>query len=548
MPNRNQFFFGLFIASCGFVIFNYFGISITGYRSTGTLFTWWAGNWFDPNSDTSHGPIILLLAVWLLFRNVKSSTIQHPIPEYRIGLSVIALALLLNLVGYYAQHPRISVLGFLIFLVGSAFLLGGRRWGKAIIFPCLFLLFSVRWTVITDEFGFPMRLGVIKLSYSLSQSIGIDVIRNGTQLFSPDGSYQYDVAPACSGIRSLIALSSLSLILGYVSFRSWWRRSLLFLLAFPFAFIGNVIRIFSIILVAEWLGQKAGSIVHEWFGFLIFLIVLGFAMLTARLLQRFIPEQDLVEPKTQNGSSVDPAIARPGLKLTISMGGAILALSSMAAWLTHRVDQITPVSQCGVVLAENQIDPKPLPSLLSFDWAGQNVEVSKEERELLPDDTGFARRNYVNLLNPGKRVFVSIVLSGADRSSIHRPEVCLVAQGWTVNGKFQHDFDIPAIDGGRLPVTILRIERYDRNAKQVGGKASGLYAYWFVGGEVVVPSHTERFVRTALDRFLKLKTHRWAYVVAQTLTPDGEESGLARIEEVIRQVLPEFQKVGFDKT
>jgi hypothetical protein len=48
---------------------------------------------------------------------------------------------------------------------------------------------------------------------------GIDVLRSGTQLFAPDGSYQYDVAAACSGVRSLMALTALSLLVGYLNFR-----------------------------------------------------------------------------------------------------------------------------------------------------------------------------------------------------------------------------------------------------------------------------------------------------------------------------------------
>ena len=72
-----------------------------------------------------------------------------------------------------------------------------------------------------------LRLQVIKFSTVVAKALGFEVIRNGTQLFAPDGSYGYDVAPACSGIRSLTALTALTLLLGYLSFRALWRRVLM---------------------------------------------------------------------------------------------------------------------------------------------------------------------------------------------------------------------------------------------------------------------------------------------------------------------------------
>ncbi len=65
-------------------------------------------------------------------------------------------------------------------------------------------------------------------------------------------------------------------------------------------------------------------------------------------------------------------------------------------------------------------------------WTGQEAPVSTEELAGLAPDTQFARQWYTDLA--GDRIYVSIVLSGADMAnSIHRPERCLVAQGWTVD-------------------------------------------------------------------------------------------------------------------
>lgn len=544
--NREIFSLGVIVIACGIILFHFFGNAVRGYIDTSSLFHWWVSAWFDFGGETEHGPIILAIAIWLLIRNLRTSVGTDGAPRLNLGLSLIIAGLLLHVAGYFVQQTRISVFGFLFFANGSAYLLGGNHWGRAITFPCLLMLFSIHWATLTDEFGFLLRLAVIKTSYYIAQGCAIDVMRNGTQLFSPDGSYQYDVAPACSGIRSLIALSSLSLILGYLSFRSWWRRLLLLLLSIPFAFVGNVMRIFTIILAGEWLGQEAGSIVHEWFGFLIFLIVLGLAMLTVQILERFFPET-LQTQRLEAEKSTKSAGAKLGQKLwhSLSTISIIVFLTCAVAWLTRRADRLVVNRQCGILLAENSVDPRRLPNLLAFDWVGQDVAVSRVEREVLPDDTGFSRKNYVNLLDPRKRVFLSIVLSGMDRSSIHRPEVCLVAQGWTIKSKYVHQFEVAEGADSKLAATVLRIER---NAElDTGGRRilPGIYAYWFVSGDSVVPTNIGRLLRDFVDRLLRLKNHRWAYVVAQTLTLDGEEQGLKRLEDVIRFSGPHFQKVGF---
>src|SRR5213592_2159864 len=64
------------------------------------------------------------------------------------------------------------------------------------------------------------------------------------------------------------------------------------------------------------------------------------------------------------------------------------------------------------------------------DWHGVEQEASKGERDILGPDTQFARKVYKKGTD---EIFVSIVVSGPDmNTSIHRPERCLPAQGWTV--------------------------------------------------------------------------------------------------------------------
>ena len=87
----------------------------------------------------------------------------------------------------------------------------------------------------------------------------IDVVRVGTALKDPSGLYQYDVAPACSGIRSLFATLAVAIIYAFLSFRTPWRCLVLIGSAVPLAVLGNVVRMLTIVIAAEIWGPRAAA-------------------------------------------------------------------------------------------------------------------------------------------------------------------------------------------------------------------------------------------------------------------------------------------------
>lgn len=453
--------------------------------------------------------------------------------------------LAIHLLGYAMQQTRISILGFLLFFWGLMALAGGRSWGRAAAFPVAFMLFAIPINVFGD-LGFYLRKWVIEVAYHLARAGGIEVIRNGTQLMSPDGAYSYDVAAACSGMRSLTALAALSLLVGYLNFRSWWMRLAVGLLCFPYAYIGNVVRIFSIIVAGEWQGQEAGATVHDWFGFLIFLIVLGLVQLTVSVVQKFsasrVADGDRRREAGDRRQETEvvrgvPDAPRPAVGLVT---GAVVVAAGLVALATVKLDTIQVSPKTGVKLAADGVNPVALPNFVGADWAGQDAEITAVERETLPPDTGFSRKNYIWLRDRRQWVFLSIVLSGRDRTSIHRPELCLVGQGWTIVGQARHEFRAPG--AGRLPVTLLRLEREMKAQDGNVVKVPALFAYWFVGADKVVTTHAGRMLHSSYDRLRHLQAHRWAYVVVQTHALDGEPAALARMQEVLDGTLEKFQE------
>jgi exosortase len=110
---------------------------------------------------------------------------------------------------------------------------------------------------------FPLRLLVCWLVELAAHVLGISIIRNGTQLIDPSGTFQYEVAAACGGMRSLIAIFLLATVYAFGTFHSPRKRIFLMALALPFAVLGNLVRLLAIIIAASFGGQDWGNYVHE---------------------------------------------------------------------------------------------------------------------------------------------------------------------------------------------------------------------------------------------------------------------------------------------
>ena len=93
--------------------------------------------------------------------------------------------------------------------------------------------------------------------------LGINVIQDGTRIFDAHGAYQYEVAAACSGMRSLTAIFALTTIYAFTNFKSPWRTLLVMASAFPLALAANVLRLTSIIVASEVFDPAAGRFIHE---------------------------------------------------------------------------------------------------------------------------------------------------------------------------------------------------------------------------------------------------------------------------------------------
>jgi exosortase len=254
-------FFGLLGA--WLLLFHFLGNSTLGYVETSSLFGW-LHYAYESSVDDQHGYLIPLVVLGLMWWKREALLAVEKRPWWP-ALLLLLLALLLHAAGYVVQQTRVSVAAFFLGVYALMGLVWGPRWLQASFFPFFLFAFCIPIATLSEPITFPLRLFATKITDFVSRGVlGIHVICDGTRIFDPNGSYKYEVAAACSGIRSLTATFALSVIYAFVALSGIWKRLLLVAAAFPLAVLANVLRLSMIIVAAEAFGgQSAGNYVHE---------------------------------------------------------------------------------------------------------------------------------------------------------------------------------------------------------------------------------------------------------------------------------------------
>ena len=230
----------------------------------------------------------------------------------------------------------------------------------------------------------------------------------------------------------------------------------------------------------------------------------------------------------------------------IARASILLALCVMTLMLC----QFSPVMKGG-----NEVGVMTELPMVAGSFVGETEQPGDREREMLPADTIIVKRQYHT---PGRSVesrdlaHASLVIAGHDTRSIHRPEVCLDGQGWTITSSTVRE--VKMISGATLRVRDLAIEREVLLPDRSKLPLRAHYVYWYVGTDISTPSNLERQLLSLRDSVLRNVNHRWAYpsvmaYVTDNLTP--KQSGERRRDDaetvkmiisLIRSLAPRFQK------
>jgi exosortase len=244
-----------------------------GVYQGGALSLWqWAASGWNEENDQQHCYFILPLIAFLLWHH-RGELASAPKQASGRGLWFVIAGVVCFVLAVRCLQPRLAILSLPLIVYGAAEYLGGRAFARVFIFPCLLMLFMI-----------PIG-GVIQGTVSLCGLLGIAVQIVGTTIIV-DGN-PFEVAGGCSGIRSLMAMIMLAALYVHFTQRETWKQFVIFGGSIVFALVGNVARLFTVVLVAKWYDPKiAGGLYHDYSGFVFFpiavLAMVGFSNLLNR--------------------------------------------------------------------------------------------------------------------------------------------------------------------------------------------------------------------------------------------------------------------------
>jgi exosortase len=248
--------------------------------------------WTDPNF--SHGFFVPAFSIFVIWQRRKVLA-SIPVEPSWSGLAIIVLALLVYLLGVIGAELFLSRSSFVLLLAGLVIYFLGWGYFRALIFPWAFLFLMVPLpTLILSEVTFPLQFLASNLASSLLALVGVPVLREGNIIQLPTMSLE--VVEACSGIRSLVSLVTLSLMYGYLMEASTLLRVTLALAGIPIAIAANSLRVMGTgLLGLYWGPDKAEGFFHTFSGWVIFILALGMLLGLHRVLrflgQAFVPRK-----------------------------------------------------------------------------------------------------------------------------------------------------------------------------------------------------------------------------------------------------------------
>jgi len=259
----------VYLACAAVVGYFFFFVPASGSAGGLASLPWLKSTW-NHETDYEHGflvPVImagLIASQWKQLRRLAG-------PGSLWGLPLAIFGCLLFVAAYRTGQPRLAVGGLPMILWGSSLFLWGWPTSRLLFFPLFFLYLAIP---VPEFQQATTRLQILstQLAQWGSELCGIETVVRGTQIFSAGDKWSpLEIDEGCGGIRSLMALIMISSVWAYLAPIPLWKKAVLCLAAFPLAIVGNMLRLTSIFVIAEYGNPDfAANTWHDWSGLVLF--------------------------------------------------------------------------------------------------------------------------------------------------------------------------------------------------------------------------------------------------------------------------------------
>ena len=233
-----------------------------------------------------HGFFVPVIAAYIAYQKRDLLLAEPARPNY-IGVAVLVYAAIQWYIGSLGAELFLQRSAFVLSIAGSILLLGGWRAIRVLFLPLSLLLFMIPIpAIVYSRITFPLQIFASEVAEYTLSLMSIPVLREGNVLEL--ASQKLSVVEACSGIRSLLSLSFLSIIYAYFFDKRWWMRPVLLVATIPIAIIANSGRVTITGILSNWNPELAKGFFHSIEGWVIFMIALIILVVTHQTIDRMI--------------------------------------------------------------------------------------------------------------------------------------------------------------------------------------------------------------------------------------------------------------------
>lgn len=217
----------------------------------------------------SYGLLLVAAAVFLLFQRWPALR-GVPVQPAMTGVAIAVIAMLIYLAGAIAGDLFVQRVSLPLAMVGAVYAVAGPAVLRRVAAPlALFALALPLPAIVVTYVTLPMQLVASQIATDLLNLSNIHVVRQGNLLVLD--SITLEVAEACSGLQSLMSLTSVAAVGAALLPINWWGRIVMFVAVLPIAIIGNGLRVAATGVLSTWFGRVAAEgLIHEMTGFAAF--------------------------------------------------------------------------------------------------------------------------------------------------------------------------------------------------------------------------------------------------------------------------------------
>lgn len=411
--------------------------------------------------EYSHGFFIPAISAYLIWVQRHQLSFTPQFKSSLLGLTLLLFGLFLFLLGGLATARTIQHYAFILALIGIFTAAFGKQGLKTAAMPLFFLIFMVPFpNFILNNLSSKLQLISSWLGVEFIRACDIMVYLEGNVIDL--GGYKLQVVDACSGLRYLFPLASLSFLCAYLFKGPFWQKAIVFLSSIPLTIFMNSFRIGVIgLLVNHWGTEMAEGFLHDFEGWVVFLFCMLLLFVEMWLFSRLSGKKtafsDLVQLPDEWFNS-KPFTGFAFNKSVFAVIGMLIVIGG-SGQLLRGDDEIIPHRKAFL----------NFPMQLNA-WQGRKDYLEKKYLDVLKL-TDYIVANYGTSDNAGVVNFYSAYYASQRKgASVHSPKSCIPGDGWQITSFGQRNFPGLTIQDQPLQVNRAVIEK---------GDYKQLVYYWF---------------------------------------------------------------------